>query len=418
MPCSLLNVLLAQSDDFAEYFYLILFPDGVRQARGTRQDPLRLLVYTDECVPGNAMDPANTRKFMGWFFAFLEYGRWLLTQSSAWLPVTVVRTKHIKHIDCGYSWVASCVMREFCTRSRLCSDGCVLHFKYRGDVRVFTRLHAFVADELALQQCHGSKGASGNKICLKHHNVIRKSSELDGDGYHVPHDCPRVASFEEETDEGVYFAADALTAAVGLSPSKGHVTQLEVAFGINYLPRGLLFDLELRDFYRPATGSRLDPMHTWFSNGVAQKEIARFFEDAAWRLENPPRWDQLEEFCRADWRFPGEAALEKSRTIAANMFRDAKISSEGWPRLSASECLLAVHLIRYFVERIVSRMPGVLPTMQSQIASLVAMVKAALWSQSVKRGVGSARTLATLSSEYLIARNRAYPDVDALPKHH
>ena len=64
-PCSLLNALLAQSDDFAEYFYLILFPDGVRQARGTRQDPLRLLVYTDERVPGGAMDPANARKLWG-----------------------------------------------------------------------------------------------------------------------------------------------------------------------------------------------------------------------------------------------------------------------------------------------------------------------------------------------------------------
>lgn len=421
-PCSLLNMALARFEHFAAMFYKILCPDGARQTRGTRDNPLRLLVYTDECVPGNAVDPSNSRKFMAFFFAFLEYGRWLLTQSSAWMPITVVRSKFMKHIDCSYSWMASCVLREFCVRSPLCGredgDGCVLHFRYHGDVRVYMRLHAFMADEAALQQCHGSKGASGNKICLKHRNCVRKSSGLDGDGYHIPHDCAVAALFDAETDEGIYYMADTLTAAAGMARNKGHIARLETAFGINLLPRGLLFDLELRPFYRPATGSRLDPMHTWFGNGIAQKEIACFMDESAWRLDNPPRWDQLEELCGADWRFPGEASLEGSRTKAANMFREAKISAEGFPRLSASECLLAVHLVRYFVERTVRRMPGVLPTMQLQIVSMCAMCKAALYSQSVKFGVGSSRALAALSSEYLAARNRAYPDVDALPKHH
>ena len=118
----------------------------------------------------------------------------------------------------------------------------------------------------------------------------------------------------------------------------------------------------------------------WFSNGIVQTELQSFFSSVQWELgAKTCTFNDLEAVCNSDWRFPGESDLQKSRTIASNMFASSRISAEGVPRLSASESLIAPHLVRFFVQRVVCALDGALAQrIQLQIDSVLAMCSAAL----------------------------------------
>ena len=95
--------------------------------------------------------------------------------------------------------------------------------------------------------------------------------------------------------------------------------------------------------------------------------------------DTSPTWADLEAVCQSDWRFPGEADLAFTRTVAYNVFSKKKISQDGTPRVSASEALLAPYLVRYFVQRTVCALDGaVVQRIRRQIDSVLATCSVAL----------------------------------------
>ena len=379
-PALALQLVLQRCGEFSDFFWKVLHPDGRNQTVGTQAAPLRCVFYTDEVTPGNAMDPANSRKFSAWYWSWLELGRWKLMRSWAWQICGIFKSTHLKDIDGGLGWCCSTVLREFFARDQgaFATQGLVLHFGHK-TARVFFKYEGMIADEEALHMCWSVKGSSGNRICMKCRNVVRKGSELAGanDDYWVCHDCSDPSRFDPETDADLFYAADTLAAASRMT-GVTRLRELEKAFGLTYSPNGPLWDQELRAHITPVSGTRCDPCHTWFSNGIVHVELQCFFAAAAEKLGNKTLdWSVLEEVCSSDWRFPGEAKVDETRGRAARMFRDRVISEQGYARISASEALVAVHLILFFVERIVANFSGI-RVMQRETASLRAMCLAGI----------------------------------------
>ena len=132
----------------------------------------------------------------------------------------------------------------------------------------------------------------------------------------------------------------------------------------------------------------------WYSNGIVQVELQCFFNAAKEKLTpkkheklppNPITFDALAEVCSWDWKFPGEAQLENFRGKASRMFTEKHISQEGYPRLSASESVVAPHIVLYFVERIVWKAGDrVTRALKREADSLRAMCVAAIAVQEAR----------------------------------
>ena len=193
-------------------------------------------------------------------------------------------------------------------------------------------------------------------------------------------------STDPEDDQGLIRAADILAeAAKRAGPTK--LQKLETAFGLNHAPNTPLWCIELRSMLRPCTGTRFDPCHVWYSNGLVQVELQCFFKAAKEKLEpNPITFEALAEVCSWDWKFPGEAHLENMRGKASRMFTEKHISQEaGYPRLSAAEALVAPHIVLYFVERIVCKAGDrVTRALKREADSLRAMCVAAIAVQEAR----------------------------------
>ena len=322
-------------------------------------------------------------------------------------------TDVVNDVRGGLAAVTDLVFREFLVHRRL-QDGLQLDLGFR-NVEVFFVYWAFIGDESALKSSWGFKGSSGNRICYSCKNVVRKAAQLANNAYLIDADCAVFAQFDLESDEDIFYNADCLAAAAGMARNKDHVNRLSVAFGLNHTPEGPLLDQDLRDHIKPASGHRWDPMHCWFSNGAVGAEIQDFMNAAQSKLNL--RWEDLESSCSCDWRFPGEACLQKTRTMTSNMFAEKKISEAGLPRLSATEALLSVQLVRWFLEAVVMKHKDV-HRVQAEAASLKGMCEAALAVQRAKKGLCTHAELAAKTSQWMALRGRAHPDSQKAKPHY
>ena len=126
------------------------------------------------------MDPANQRKFTAFYWSFAEFGRHALSQDWAWFIGGIFLTSLVREIDGGLSRITSLVLREFFVLSSFCT-GTELDLGFRRE-RFFFRYMCMIGDEDALRASWAFKGSSGNRICFKCKNCVRKGAELpDGE---------------------------------------------------------------------------------------------------------------------------------------------------------------------------------------------------------------------------------------------
>ena len=103
--------------------------------------------------------------------------------------------------------------------------------------------------------------------------------------------------------------------------------------------------------------------------------------------------------------------------VSNHLFGEKKISQEGYPRLSASECLASLGLMLRFAETIVERHPQ-RGAITDQVLSLKLAVQHAYTVIKVKYGHASAQDLRNIWRIHLDAYKKAYPDSEPKPKHH
>ena len=137
------------------------------------------------------------------------------------------------------------------------------------------RFGGFLADEKALKEIFGIKGAGGSKPCIACSNLVQfiDADVVDGSRFVGP-DVVDHRLLQYHDSDSIYAIVDKLRSAHGAA-KKGTLERLEQAYGVNYVPQGLLFDDELRSIIRPVDHYIRDPMHMLLSTGVAGTETAR-----------------------------------------------------------------------------------------------------------------------------------------------
>ena len=119
-------------------------------------DGVHAILYVDECVPGNILQPDNQRKSYCMYFCFrcLADFRSILH----WWPVALLRHSQIDLLQDG--------LPEFFTRAVRLLVPILSGLLLENETLIVTKKIFLIADEAALKAVAGSKGASGLRPCL------------------------------------------------------------------------------------------------------------------------------------------------------------------------------------------------------------------------------------------------------------
>ena len=111
----------------------------------------KLLMYSDEVVPGNPLGHTQARKIQVVYCAFHEYGPFHLSKEIAWHCVFIKRSNDVLNIDGGMSQVmAGLVKHIFCNPLCNVSEvGLLLKDDQGQHLRFFFELGGFVQDGMA-----------------------------------------------------------------------------------------------------------------------------------------------------------------------------------------------------------------------------------------------------------------------------
>lgn len=101
-PLAHLWTVAKQGGGFALYLLSCL-----KQNPPTADRPWRLIVYTDEIVPGNPLGSNNKRKSWVFYFSFLDLGIHALSHEDAWFLVAATRSDNVKAVSAGLSLLGS-----------------------------------------------------------------------------------------------------------------------------------------------------------------------------------------------------------------------------------------------------------------------------------------------------------------------
>ena len=150
-PMAMLHIARQRSLAFDSFFKerLALHPPD--------QSPWRLVMYVDE-VGHNPVGRDN-RKCEAIYWSFLEFGARALHTEDAWFEVMVIRTIEVQKLPGFMSQLFVILLTALFFNHSAGID--LMHGVHLLDVLLFAKLACNVADEKALKEIYGCKGASG-----------------------------------------------------------------------------------------------------------------------------------------------------------------------------------------------------------------------------------------------------------------
>ena len=235
----------------------------------------KLVIYIDEVCPGNPLRPEKSRMTQAIYWTMANLPDNILVQSGMWLLFSVLRSSIVEKMPGGVSGLIRKVMHIFFgSGPRSFKLGIVLHYSGR-TVLVRGVFSGYMADEKALKEIFGLKGASGSKPCITCRNVVQFLSNADLVGTSlVGIACRDVHQLRYNSNANIYQLVDKLRHVRDHS-TKAELAKIEQIFGMHCNEDNLLFDDTLRDIIRPVDHYLRDWMHTLMSNGVAGTQVGQ-----------------------------------------------------------------------------------------------------------------------------------------------
>ena len=145
--------------------------------------PWRLIVYSDEIIPGNVIAARNVRKLWVLYWSFFEFGVANLSEEDAWFCIAAERTDRVKQLEGGMAQVFGQVLQylfapgvpeDGVVKHSLKDGGVRLRFAHGSHVRIFAELFMILQDGGAHKQVFCVKGDAGLKQCIECRNFYAK----------------------------------------------------------------------------------------------------------------------------------------------------------------------------------------------------------------------------------------------------
>ena len=373
--------------------------------------PLRLILYCDGITPGNAMGFDNKRKSIIWYASFLEFGI-LLCHEEVWITIASARTVWAKKVPAGVSGLTRRILREMFIDQDIAGRG----------IRILGQLlrvcfHALLADEEALNAMLYIKGASGLVPCAVLCCAVNKplTSDLEGGRRSMTQrsallqdiGCSDVRLIGLKSDADVWAQADEVAASKDTPGFK----LKETTRGMSYHEDALLFDIPLRQHFKPASSTSVDAMHVVFSNGVLPGEIMLLLE--AMKKRHGFYFQSLRDYLGPwKWSQIGEPAdcFNKRREKSSNAVL----------KIDASHLLAVYPAVRVFVVEALGKSTRLVNEIDSflSICAICDLLVEALHCPAEARALVIADLLTTAVATYLEAFKKAYGLEAVRFKHH
>jgi hypothetical protein len=232
---------------------------------------LNILLYIDECRPGNVLRPDKGRALQHILWTFVEFPEWLTVRDQGWFTFGCIRTSAIATLPSHISCLMKHVVHSFLNFG---TTGGMVASPTSGPLLFKAKLAGVLGDEKGLKEVFGSKGPGGTKPCLSCKNVCQFLDDVipAHAGYLVSFKCSDRHRFDKSTDAEVYEIVDELI-RIAATNNPDDLKAAEQTHGLHYEPDGLLFDMSLRGIVKPVTGWFRDWMHVMAVSGCANIEI-------------------------------------------------------------------------------------------------------------------------------------------------
>lgn len=347
VPLVNFHSLLAASVNLNGSFYNSF--KAAMQLHGSDIDkPWNLLLYSDECLPANALGRA-AKKCWVVYCSFKELGRSALSHTQHWLLLAVVRTSIVATLEGHMGQVMRVIMEQiFCSTVASPLVGLLLPGPAAEQHRLFWTMGYWVQDGASQKINFGLKGDSGSNYCLKCANQITFLLNSDDASDNAVLKTVAKSELVLTTDSEALASFDRLRDRKD-KVSVAEFEQWEQCTGWSYTAFGILSSQLLRPWLKPCTQYVHDYMHGMCSNGCLNIAMYLVLEHLA--AEGFPSWTSMETYL-ALWHFP--AALQKVGHLAS-LFTAGKVDSYRKAckvKITASEVLCIYPILQYHVQRL------------------------------------------------------------------
>eukprot|EP00959_Pyramimonas_sp_CCMP1952_P206349 4315766-Pyramimonas_sp.AAC.1 len=242
---------------------------------------IRLLLYTDEITPGNALKDHKTRKLQAGHWSIADFSYPALQNELSWFTIVGCRADVADALEGGMAELFAHILRFFFGRPNGFDLREGVEFKIPGEAspRILTgKLECIIQDERAFKFATGVKGMGGHKLCGCCQNAASWWSNWlpDPTGFLVSSTCFDINQFEPHTDASVIGMQSRLAEVAALGePSK--LEELEIAFGYKYSSTSWLQDINLVSLGLMSAWC-WDWMHCYLIDGVYVAELRCLLE--------------------------------------------------------------------------------------------------------------------------------------------
>ena len=385
------------------------------------EEPWGIVHYHDDVTAGHLLSPSHSRSFTAFRFTFKQFGNHLRSCQEMWIEYAFLRTAVCEKVVGGMSFIFRILMHLFFTGDNSFKDVGVY---IEGIPKlIFAVNECLIADGKAQSITYDFKGSNPIAVCQRCTNVVKKGCLSGAAALPNPtgklveiQNCTTLRKCEANTNDAIFAHADELhdmKARVDAKQIYKYVFEMaEIACGIKYNPRGMLFDKVLRPFCGPLDILRCDWAHIYLCKGIGGNELWALLGRAKacgityrdFRKELP-KWS-----CPRNMR---SHMVDAEGIFSEQRFHSHK-DADCW-KSTAGEFLFVYPIVNFFVR---TRLSTVLPDEVQSFAKLCSVLDFIL---SLKRGSITSSRVDVLRkdiSEHFELHLRCYGDKFVTPKWH
>ena len=241
-------------------------------------------------------------------------------------------------------------------------------------------------------------------------------SALPSDDF-VSLSCDDPNRFQFATNEDIWEKADALTAASAAHMDRPAFARLQTSLGLHFEPESLLWDVELRQYVKPADVLTYDGMHILLANGLLDNELTLFLPQL---LAAGFPWNAITAVFEADWKTCKVFRQGRPLRGIFTEYRRSKLAKEHVFSTFASEGFALVPILGYLLWTVaIPRLRALGVDLTAQMQSFFALQSVIALIKEGKRADGAhPREVLQAIRRHLVAFKRAYPDAVCKPKNH